>query len=399
MAKKELTHITTLTEFTHWAERLAPEEYLFRGIPNENYDAEASAYRRLWREEDRNLDKFLEINKELIKDARLRGHDQKNGRSLSDLEMLAELQHFRAATCLIDFTYSAQIALWFACQPSSEYLSNGKVVAVRNNTVRFKEITPQLLEKDIDYFLQVNRDKKPQMYQWQPRQQNSRIIAQQSIFLFGNFKVDADAKCTILEDSKQNILSALQHVSGITEAMLFPDFDGFARLRSHNVPYVQFSASDYRERGSQAHQRNDYKAALAYYDMATQLDPNDAQAYFNQGLVRIELEQYQNALADFDKVIDLNPNSADAYNNRGDVKTQLKQFDEALADYDKTIQLNQDHEIAYYRRGSLHAKLGHYNDAKEDLSEALQQAAQVGDVNLIVRIGQLLQEIESKTKK
>ena len=57
---------------------------------------------------------LLKVNKDLIKEARRQGHDQKNGQQLSDLELLAELQHFRAATCLIDFTRSALVALWFA---------------------------------------------------------------------------------------------------------------------------------------------------------------------------------------------------------------------------------------------------------------------------------------------
>ncbi len=38
--------------------------------------------------------------------------------------MLAELQHHGAATSLIDFTKSALIALWFACQDKK---TNGKV--------------------------------------------------------------------------------------------------------------------------------------------------------------------------------------------------------------------------------------------------------------------------------
>ena len=393
----ELSEIETLDEFMAWVQQLAPEECLFRGIPNEDYKIEASAYRRLRREEDKNLGKFLEINEELIKDARLRGYDQKNGRELSDLEMLAELQHYRAATCLIDFTYNAQIALWFACQPNSESLSNGKVVAVRNNPVRFKGVTPVLLKEEIDYFFQDNEGERPQLYQWQPRQQNSRIIAQQSIFLFGHFKFDADAKCTILEGSKQDILTALQHVSGITEAMLFPDFDGFARLRSHNVPYTQFSASDYSERGSRAHQRNEYETALADYNMAIQLDPDDAQVYFNRGLVRIELKEYPDALVDFNKAIDLNPNNADAYDHRGNVKVMLEQFEEARADYDTAIRLNPDHATAYYHRGGMEVRLENFDNANKSLRYALQQAAQVGDTNLIVRIGQLLQEIESQT--
>lgn len=401
----ELLQIGTLNEFLDWVQQLAPEEYLFRGISNEDHDIEASAYRRLKREENRNLGKFLEINMELIKEARLRGHDQKNGRELSDLELLAELQHFRAATCLIDFTYNAQVALWFACQPSfkspadSDEPSDGKVVAVRNNPSKFKEITPDLLDREIkiDSFFQGNEDEGSQLYQWQPRQQNYRIIAQQSIFLFGDVKIEADAKCVILEGSKRSILMSLQQVSGITEATLFPDFDGFARLRSHHVPYTQLSASDYTERGSRAHQRNEYDVALADYDVAIQLEPDDAQAYFNRGLVKIELKRYEEALTDFDQAIDLNPNNADAYNNRGGVNTTLENHRAALTDYDEAIRLNPKHLGAYYHRGSLQASLGRIDQAKHDLRTALQLAASVGDATSIVRIGQLLQGIESDT--
>ena len=56
--------------------------------------------------------KLLKINEEMIKNARLQGHGEKDGQRFSDLELLAELQHYGAATCLIDFTYSAQVALW-----------------------------------------------------------------------------------------------------------------------------------------------------------------------------------------------------------------------------------------------------------------------------------------------
>lgn len=120
MDKKEATYITTLNQYIEWVENLKkqreeqlnPVKCLFRGLSNEKYPIEASAWRRLTHEEDKNnLEIFLEINKGLIRDARLFEHDRRTGRELSDLEILSELQHFRAATCLIDFTYSAQIAL------------------------------------------------------------------------------------------------------------------------------------------------------------------------------------------------------------------------------------------------------------------------------------------------
>ena len=87
---------------------------------------------------------MLKINKDLIDESEgSLGHDQKNGQQLSDLEILAELQHFGAATCLIDFSRSALVALWFACQQSSRGAANGKVYAVRHDDmVRLKRLTP-----------------------------------------------------------------------------------------------------------------------------------------------------------------------------------------------------------------------------------------------------------------
>ena len=89
--------ITTLAEFMKWAKRFNPGEYVFRGVPNEAYKIQASAYRRLKNEGDRNFERFLEINKDLIDETILRGYDERNGRQLSHLEMLAELQHHGAA--------------------------------------------------------------------------------------------------------------------------------------------------------------------------------------------------------------------------------------------------------------------------------------------------------------
>ena len=75
----------------------------------------------------------------------------------------------------------------------------------------------------------------------------------------------------------------------------------------------------------------------------------------------------------------------------------LEQFEEARADYDTAIRLNPDHATAYYHRGGMEVRLENFDNANKSLRYALQQAAQVGDTNLIVRIGQLLQEIESQT--
>ena len=283
-----MTEITSLNDFIQWVESinpdLEPEKYLFRGLPNKDYAVEASAWRRLPDKHDRSrLDEFLEVNETLIKKARAQGHDERYGRKLKDLEILAELQHFRAATCLIDFTYSAQIALWFACQPLPEE-KPGKVVAVLNDPNTVEEITQETLDenRDIDSFFNVENPNKmwqPQLYRWQPYQLNNRITSQHSVFLFGGAQIihpDEECVCVIVAKKKEEVLKSLEQFSHITGDILFPDFEGFALENSHDKPY---HFPDYYKLGDQAVQKNQYEDAISYYTIAIRMNPQNENAY------------------------------------------------------------------------------------------------------------------------
>ena len=210
-----LPHIKTLNGFLKWASQFDfgedsekqedSEKHLFRGVSSVDYKIDASAYRRLKKgrdsdeKQDGDFERFLQINRDMIRDARFRGHGHKDGRKLEDLEILAEFQHYGAATCLMDFTHNALVALWFACKKNSKDASkDGKVVAVRpgDSTLAefapgFSVITLKSLEKEIDDFFRDNEGNiREKLYQWQPRHQNNRITAQQSIFLFGVLEIN-----------------------------------------------------------------------------------------------------------------------------------------------------------------------------------------------------------------
>ena len=368
---EESAQIKTLDEFMAWAKQFDSGVSVFRGVSNEAYGIQASAYRRPEKEE-RSFEKFRYINRDLIREARLRGYDQKEGRELKPLEILAELQHFQAATCLIDFTHSAQIALFFACQPTSKEPANGKVFAVRNQPPRFKEIAPDLLKEEIDAFLKD--DKEAQLYYWQPRHQNHRIIAQQSIFLFGNYEFEPDKECVIAEDRKEDILKELQNVSGITEDRLFPDFEGFARVRGGEAPYTELTPSDYKTRGRLAHERGDYKDAIADYDIAIDKNPHDAETYYLRGRAQDELRELEEAIVDFDHAIRLDSKNKKAYYFRGHAKYHLDQYEEAIVDFDHVIRLDSKTEYtqyAYFTRGLAKYLLDQYEEAIVDFDHVI----------------------------
>ena len=376
MGRTESEPAETLSDFLEWANQFSDGTYVFRGVPNDEYGIQASAYRRVPENEQNSEDKgfptFIEINMALIREARLRGYDQKDGRPLNDLEILAGLQHFKAATCLIDFTYSAQVALWFACGQDSKTTdaTNGKVFAVRKDADRFIEIDPDLLSEPLPYFLD---GKEPQLYHWQPRQQNNRILAQQSIFFFGDYEFEEDAACVIEKCKKKDIRTELERVSGITEIRLFPDFEGFASLRDDRTLYTPLSANEHAKRADQSLRRHKFEEAISAYDKALYRNPGDAFIYYSRGVAKAGWKKYDAAIVDYDEAIRLNPDDASAYYQRGLAKAQLEQYDAAIADYDEAIRLNPDDASAYYQRGLAKTQLEQYDydAAIADYDEAI----------------------------
>ena len=376
MAAKESRSINTLNEFLEWAAQFNDGQYLFRGAKKEHHEMVASAARRLYGSDGNNPSKLLKLNKRLIEDARSRGHDQKDGRSLSELELLAELQHFGAATCLIDFTRSTLIALWFACEGGTEDENNdnGKVFAVCRD-IRLKTVTSDLIQKPIGHFFQVDQKNQYQLYQWEPKLQNSRIIAQRSVFVFGGASIKVEAECVILSRSKHEILKSLKELSDIEEASIYPDFDGFARLHAHNKPYIEADAITYFLRGVEAHQRDDFDDAIAYYDEIISTDPENtsilADIYYNRGTAYSTIGEYDRAIEDLTKAIELRPNDPRAYYNRGGTYIDKQFYELAIKDFDKAINLNPDDSSHYLLRGVAHIEKHDYELAASDFSNAI----------------------------
>ena len=404
-----MMYVETLSEFIEWASQFKDGQYLFRGVPNDNFEIEASAYRRLPEADSGNPSKLLRINQRLIEDARSLGHDRKNGEQLSDLELLAELQHFGAATCLIDFTRSALDALWFACLKNPKEEANGKVFAVRYDDVaRLRTVTPKLIKEDINYFFQSDENGRYPLYQWAPKLQNNRIIAQHSVFLFGGAQIEVATECVIIKSSKQEILTSLEEVSDITEATMYPDFDGFARLHAHDKPHIESDAKGCLQRGIEAHQNNNLDDAIAYYTEIIRLDPDisiltttydcrglaysdkgdydraivdfteaiepnpNHYTYYNRGVAYLKKGDYNRAIEDFTEAIELNPDDAEAYNNRGLAYNNEDDYGRAIEDFTKAIQLNPNYSIAYNNRGLAYRDKDDYDRAIVDFNMAIE---------------------------
>ena len=377
MAEKESRIVSTLNEFLEWAAQFNDGQYLFRGVKDEIYKIEASASRRLPQEHRDNPSRLFRITKRLIEDARSRGHDQKDGRTLSHLELLAELQHIGAATCLIDFTRSALVALWFACENGTEdeNAANGRVYAVGRD-IRLKTVTSDLIQKPIDHFFHVDSENSYQLYQWEPKLQNNRIIAQHSVFVFGGAEIEVEAECVIQSDCKRSISESLKYVSDITEATMYPDFYGFAQLRAQNRPYTEPDAHTYLQRGIEAYQRDNLGDAVDYFTeviLSVVADTTvTARAYNNRGVAYNKKGEYDLAIADFTEMMALRRNDPQAHRNRGATRANHGEYELAIKDFDKAIDLNPEDARVYNMRGKAYSAIRNYESAAADHIKALE---------------------------
>src|SRR5512136_1475931 len=76
--------------------------------------------------------------------------------------------------------------------------------------------------------------------------------------------------------------------------------------------------------------RTKYKEALAYYDKALSLQPNNPEAWYLRAVVFIETGRNEEALRDCDRAISLNQNYADAWSKKGHALYNLERFEDAL---------------------------------------------------------------------
>jgi len=131
------------------------------------------------------------------------------------------------------------------------------------------------------------------------------------------------------------------------------------------------------------------KDALAKYQEAISIKPDDSYAYFQSAYVKSELGDKQGAIADYNEAIRLKPDYADAYYNRGLEKYSLERSElgdkqGVIADYNEAIRLKPDYADAYYNRGlANHARsFANYNT---DLGKSDNQRA-IADYTEAIRL-------------
>ncbi len=390
--------------------------YVYRGQANANWHLHSAAARRiiapastLREDEVAEFEQALiNCQNDLIADFRNRRFDMRDGMPLSELEILAVLQHLGAATALLDFTRNPLVALWFACEHEDQDGRVYKVDAVSNPYVgvgsehrqTFGEILAQLVPP-----LHLLAWNPPAMADAQ-----ARTVAQQSVLLLGKPRTAAELSVpkerivgTVLipKASKAQLRADLASI-GVDESALFPDVHGFAEINSVKYPLRTTNVSDLLNNASRAHVEGRHESAIELYTQYLQARPGDTFARLCLANAYVDHSAYQHALEVLDAVAESLEHSS-AFNrhvfhyNRANVKAALNRHDEAIIDYthalaqgiESNTQVRFNRANSYFAIGNFSAALADYENCGE-YANAIYNAG-----NTHIAIGQMERALES----
>lgn len=309
----------------------------------------------------------------LIEPAHTRGFGSEAGRRLSDVELLAKLQHFGAATGLLDFSWSPLVALWFA---SEDLTCDGKLFVVdTNDAIGVARVPSEERAQQLDAVFSGPAG-PPHLSFWEPMlsgDASARILRQRSIFIIGRplLPVDTDHMVGIVieRDDKESLQLELQTLD-FHEESLFQDVYGFAQA-SNRMAVPPLTPEAYRRRGNRHYQRGEYSEATGAYSTSIELDPNVGLTYLLRGNVHAACRRHREAIEDYDKAVahigQLHAIVRDTvFFNRGNSKAELSDYDGALQDYSEAININADLPHAYYNRGNTYVDLYRFEEALLD---------------------------------
>ena len=377
------------------------QDIVFRGLENKDWGLESTAILRHANPPAHS--DFIQYNCELITRAKNSNYHQKENNQLTEIELLAELRHYGAATALIDFTRDFLVALWFASGPhkKNEIETDGKVIIVNiGDSEVFLELTSEDKQSSLEEILkfktrekqdtlerarsdidastsEISVQKKADLWYWQPRFAiNHRLSAQKGVFIFGKAAINtADIKyweVIISQKDKEAIQRELSGHFGIDEDSLFNDLPGFAMVNDKSHKIQTRTQEDYLQNAIQHLQRGEFDQALQSLNKAIELDPIEAIYHFFRGQINRDLERYQDALKDVTKAIKLDLYNADHHYLRGQINRDLEKYEDALNDVTKAIELDADNAVYHYLRGQINRGLEKYEDALNDVTKAIE---------------------------
>ncbi len=382
-----------------------PSGSAFRGQVDGNWKLRSGATRRLIKHYHENITQapnFSEIyanyhSNVLIKPARTNGFDIDDGYRISDLQLLAKLQHFGAATGLLDFTWNSLVALWFACKDNDD--CDGKIFVINlRDPIRFQQVPNETEKQSVEAIFLPGNNLDKLLY-WEAKihgEAAARILRQRSVFVIGRPLIPEDVvqHVEIEASDKAGIRKELEGIFDLSERTLFMDIHGFSEANKAESPTYQMEDPlSYFFLGNQSYQQGDYPQAIDSYNKCINLEPQISELYFLRGNAKAEMQNYEGAIQDYNLAlrsenrpllnlpsnirVSFNPILSMIHFNSGNIKAELNDYKGALDDYSEALQLGPKHQAKFFNRANIRALLHRFEDALDDYNEAIRLGSPV----------------------
>jgi len=135
--------------------------------------------------------------------------------------------------------------------------------------------------------------------------------------------------------------------------------------------------------------------AVAQFQKAVEIVPNNAEAHINLGVAFAQEKQMDEAMLQYQKALEINPNSEVAHHNLGNILYQNGQVDDAIAEYQKALKLNSSMAQVHQDLANAFFQKEQVDDAIAEYRETLRLNPDVGDAHYNLGLA-FIQKGESK---
>ncbi|WP_229414781.1 MULTISPECIES: tetratricopeptide repeat protein [Moorena] len=115
----------------------------------------------------------------------------------------------------------------------------------------------------------------------------------------------------------------------------------------------------------------EYEDAIANFDQALEIKPDDHQAWYSRGISLWKLGRKKVAIDCYDQALKIKPDYHEAWNNQGVALLDLGRLEAAIACYDQAVKIKPDFHQAWYNKACCYALQGNLDLALDNLKQAI----------------------------
>jgi len=175
------------------------------------------------------------------------------------------------------------------------------------------------------------------------------------------------------QDAKHWISQAKSDYYNGSYSLALDDIDQYLTINQSDIWAWSFRANLLRK-------MERYQEAVESFDRIIALDSSNAEAYNDRALILSgAMNQDEEALASLEAALQIEPQNANIWYNRGMVLEKMKRHNEALEAYGRAIYLNESLDRAWFRQGHVLMQLERIDEARE----CFQKAAKLDPANVL----------------